>query len=179
MNGEMVRYETNKINRRKELLVDRCAGSRHSSSRPPGSADAPAGCPRGARGASAAEAGYGPLQPDLGGIVELPKGFQCRIISPAGTKLSNGVPVPSDFDGMAAFRGARRGTTLLVRNHEVSLNDGASRDNEPVEGSNPYDANQIGGTSAVVVDNDSRRALRDFVTSSGQGTTNCAGGATP
>lgn len=93
--------------------------------------------------------------------------------------LHNGVPVPSDFDGMAAFRGARRGTTLLVRNHEVSLNDGASGDNEPVEGSNPYDANQIGGTSAVVVDNDSRRALRDFVTSSGQATTNCAGGATP
>ncbi len=65
----------------------------------------------GARGASAAEAGYGRLYPDPGGIVELPKGFQYRIISPEGSKLSNGAPVPSDFDGMAAFRdrgGARR-----------------------------------------------------------------------
>jgi hypothetical protein len=65
----------------------------------------------GTRGASAAEAGYGRLYPDPGGIVELPKGFQYRIISPEGSKLSNGAPVPSDFDGMAAFRdrgGARR-----------------------------------------------------------------------
>ncbi len=132
----------------------------------------------GARGASAAEAGYGALQRDPRGVIDLPMGFQYRIISPEGTKLSNGAPVPSDFDGMAAFRGSRRGTTVLVRNHELSANDGVSGDNEPVEGSNPYDNNQIGGTSAVVVDNDSRRVLKDFVTSSGQ-TTNCAGGATP
>lgn len=132
----------------------------------------------GARGAAAAEAGYGRLYPDPGGIVELPRGFQYRVISPEGSKLSNGAPVPSDFDGMAAFRGPKKGTTLLVRNHELSINDGVSGDNEPVQGSNPYDANQIGGTSAVVVDNDSRKVLRDFVTSSGQ-TTNCAGGATP
>lgn len=133
----------------------------------------------GARGASAAEVGYGALQQDPGGIIDLPKGFQYRMISPEGTMLSNGAPVPSDFDGMAAFRGKRRGTTVLVRNHELAANEGGpTSDNEAVQGSNPYDPNQIGGTSAVVVDNDSRRALRDFVTSSGQ-TTNCAGGATP
>ncbi|CAA9407432.1 MAG: hypothetical protein AVDCRST_MAG22-1638 [uncultured Rubrobacteraceae bacterium] len=132
----------------------------------------------GSRGAGAAEAGYGPLYPDPGGVVDLPRGFQYRIISAEGTKLSNGAPVPSDFDGMAAFPGTKRGTTMLVRNHELSINEGAPGDNEPVQGSNPYDPNQIGGTSAVVVDNDSRKVLRDFVTSSGQ-TTNCAGGATP
>ena len=132
----------------------------------------------GARGAGAAEAGYGPLQPDPGGVIELPKGFQYRIISPEGTKLSNGAPVPSDFDGMAAFKGPKKGTTVLVRNHELSANEGASGDNEPVQGSRPFDPAQIGGTSAVVLDNDTRKPLRDFVTSSGQ-TTNCAGGATP
>ena len=133
----------------------------------------------GARGASAAEAGYGALQKDPGGIIDLPKGFQYRMISPEGTMLSDGAPVPSDFDGMAAFRGTRRGTTVLVRNHELAANEGGpTSDNEAVQGSNPYDENQIGGTSAVVIDNDSRRVLRDFVTSSGQ-TTNCAGGATP
>ena len=129
----------------------------------------------GAGGASAAEAGYGPLQPDPGGIVELPKGFQYRIISPEGTKLSNGAPVPSDFDGMAAFRGPKKGTTLLVRNHELSASD-----DEAVQGTNPYDGSAIGpgGTTGIVVDNRSRKALKDFVTSSGQ-STNCAGGATP
>ncbi|MBA2616937.1 MAG: DUF839 domain-containing protein, partial [Rubrobacter sp.] len=65
----------------------------------------------GSRDALAAEAGYGRLYPDPGGIVELPKGFQYRIISPEGSKLSNGAPVPSDFDGMAAFKGSRKGTT--------------------------------------------------------------------
>ena len=131
----------------------------------------------GARGASAAEAGYGRLYPDPGGVVELPKGFQYRIISPEGTKLSNGAPVPSDFDGMAAFRGPKRGTTLLVRNHELSVSDGTSGDNEPVEGTNPYDETQPGGTTGILVDNQSRRAMKDFVTSSVQ-STNCAGGAT-
>lgn len=132
----------------------------------------------GAGGALAAEAGYGHLQPDPGGVVELPKGFQYRIISPEGSKLSNGAPVPSDPDGMAAFPGPSRGTTLLVRNHELSRSDRGSGDNEGVAGKNPYDPIQIGGTTAVVVDNQSRRAIRDFVTSSGQ-STNCAGGATP
>ena len=133
----------------------------------------------GARGVSAAEPGYGPLQPDPGGIIDLPKGFQYRIMSPEGSKLSNGAPVPSDFDGMAAFRGAKRGTTVLVRNHELAANEGGpTSDNEPVQGSRPFDPNQIGGTSAILIDNDSRKVLRDFVTSSGQ-TTNCAGGATP
>lgn len=132
----------------------------------------------GAGGAGAATAGYGGVVRDPGGVVDLPRGFQYRILSPEGTRLSNGQPVPSDFDGMAAFPGPQRGTTLLVRNHELSINDGAAGDNEPVQGSNPFDANQIGGTSAVVVDNDTRRALRSYVTSSGQ-TTNCAGGATP
>jgi len=135
----------------------------------------------GARGASAAEAGYGALQPDPGGIVELPKGFQYRIISPEGTKLSNGAPVPSDFDGMAAFRGPRKGTTLLVRNHELSASDfEPGGDDEAVEGSNPYDGSAVGpgGTTGILMDNQSRKAIKDFVTSSGQ-STNCAGGATP
>ncbi len=132
----------------------------------------------GARGAIAEEAGYGGLRPDPNGLIDLPKGFQYRVISREGTKLSNGAPVPSDHDGMAAFRGPRRGTTLLVRNHELSLSDEGSGDNESVEGRNPYDENQPGGTTGILVDNESRREIRDFVTSSGQ-STNCAGGATP
>lgn len=126
--------------------------------------------------AQSSRPGYGPLRSDPGGIVDLPQGFQYRIISAEGSKLSNGAPVPSDHDGMAAFKGPKKGTTVLVRNHELAINE--SQGNEPVEGSNPYDENQIGGTTGIVVDNESRKAVRDFVTSSGQ-TTNCAGGATP
>jgi uncharacterized protein len=128
--------------------------------------------------AEAAEAGYGVLRRDPRGVIDLPEGFQYRVISQEGTKLSNGAPVPSDHDGMAAFPGPRRGTTFLVRNHELSVNE-AARANEAVVGSkNAYDDTQIGGTTGIVVDNDTRKALRDFVTSSGQ-STNCAGGATP
>jgi secreted PhoX family phosphatase len=133
----------------------------------------------GARGASAVESGYGPLQDDPRGVVELPRGFRYRIISGEGSRLSNNDPVPSDHDGMAAFRGRRRGTTVLVRNHELNATDNTS-DNEPVRGNNPYDPapDAPGGTTAIVVDNDTRREIRDFVTSSGQ-SNNCAGGATP
>ncbi len=49
--------------------------------------------------------GYGDLVPDPGGLVDLPRGFQYRIISSEGAKLSNGAPAPGEHDGMAAFRG--------------------------------------------------------------------------
>ncbi len=133
----------------------------------------------GTRGVMAEEVGYGSLRSDPNGLIDLPKGFQYRVISREGTKLSNGAPVPSDHDGMAAFRGPRKGTTLLVRNHELSVSEvGPNSNNEAVEGRNPYDENQPGGTTGILVDNESRREIRDFVTSSGQ-STNCAGGATP
>ena len=65
-----------------------------------------------------------------------------------------------------------------MRNHELSLSDESSADNESVEGNNPYDDNQPGGTTGILVDNESRREIRDFITSPGQ-SPNCAGGATP
>ncbi len=117
--------------------------------------------------------GYGPLVEDPGGIVDLPKGFQYRIISEEGRRLSNGMPVPGDHDGMAAFQGTKKGTTILVRNHELIPTEEPS-----VEGDNPYDPTQPGGTVGILVDNKTRRKLKDFVTSSGT-QNNCAGGATP
>lgn len=118
-------------------------------------------------------AGYGPLVRDPGGVVDLPRGFQYRIISQEGGKLSNGAPIPGDPDGMAAFRGPG-GTTVLVRNHELRPGDG-----EPVPGRNRYDTTTLGmgGTTAIIVDR-YRRKLREYVTSSGT-VNNCAGGATP
>ena len=110
-------------------------------------------------------------QPDPGGLLDLPPGFQYRVLSEEGSTLRNGAPVPGDFDGMAAYRG-RGGSVVLVRNHE--LNDG---EGPAVSGENPFDRSEPGGTTALVVGPDRRKA-DEFVTSSGT-RTNCAGGRTP
>jgi uncharacterized protein len=122
-------------------------------------------------GRASAQVGYGDLLPDP--VIELPQDFKYTIISPEGSKLSaGGGTVPGDPDGMAAFRGPRKGTTLLVRNHEQN-----STDANPVPQRNPYDPAGPGGTTGILVDS-TRREVRDFVTSSGT-INNCAGGATP
>ena len=85
-------------------------------------------------GRASAQVGYGELVTDPGGVIDLPQGFQYRIISPEGSQLSSGGVVPGDPDGMAAFRGPSKGTTLLVRNHEQNPTDA-----NPVLQRNPYD----------------------------------------
>ena len=117
--------------------------------------------------------GYGDLVPDQGGLLDLPQGFQYRIISSEGSTISNGAPVPGKHDGMAAFRGPGK-TTMLVRNHELGFMDKAL---SPVVGKNPYDRKERGGTTGVLVGPD-RREISSFVISSGT-RNNCAGGATP
>jgi secreted PhoX family phosphatase len=126
------------------------------------------------QGRASAQAGYGDTVPDPGGVIDLPQDFQYRIISPEGSQLSNGGGiVPGDPDGMAAFRGPRKGTTLLVRNHEQNATDA-----NPVPQRNPYPPAGPGGTTGIVVNNADRTEVEDFVTSSGT-LNNCAGGATP
>jgi secreted PhoX family phosphatase len=127
----------------------------------------------GSAGAQASSSpGYGDLVEDPGGLISLPEDFQYRIISPSGSQLSSGGVVPGDPDGMAAYPGPKKGTTLLVRNHELRPGDA-----NPVVGKNPYDAASPGGTTGILVGPD-RKEIRDFVTSSGT-LNNCAGGATP
>ncbi len=129
------------------------------------------GAPAGRGGQRARRPGFGRLVRDPGGVLDLPRGFQYRVLSPEGATLSDGRPVPGDHDGMAAFRG-RGDTTVLVRNHELKAGEGP-----PVVGRNPYDAEEAGGTTAVIVSSN-RREVASFVTSSGT-RNNCAGGATP
>ena len=106
--------------------------------------------------------GYGHPLPDPGGLIDLPRGFQYRILSERGSTLSTGAPVPGEHDGMAAFRGPGK-TTLLMRNHELGFMDGAEGS---VVGKNPYDREERGGTIGVVVGTD-HREISSFVTSSG------------
>src|SRR5688572_16689791 len=61
--------------------------------------------------------GYGPLIPDS--VLSLPQGFTYKALSPGGTVMSNGLPVPGAHDGMACFA-MPDGTLRLVRNHETS-----------------------------------------------------------
>ncbi|CAN5851119.1 DUF839 domain-containing protein [soil metagenome] len=121
---------------------------------------------------ASARPGFGDTVPDPGCVIDLPRGFQYRIISPEGSPLSSGGVVPGDPDGMAAFPGPRKGMTLLVRNHEQRAGDP-----NPVPQRNPYDTAGPGGTTGILVGSN-RKEVKDFVTSSGT-INNCAGGATP
>lgn len=123
------------------------------------------------------EAGYGPLQPDPDGILDLPAGFRYRMLSRTGEKMDDGLRVPGLHDGMAAFRAAG-GNTLLVRNHEVSphaleLGPGAA----PERPAGWYDPAGQGGTTTLEVDAEGR-LVRHFLSLGGT-VRNCAGGPTP
>jgi secreted PhoX family phosphatase len=101
--------------------------------------------------ANASDGPYGPLVPDPGGVLDLPPGFQYRILSQEGSPTmrnlaTKGIPVPGSHDGMAAFAGPGN-TTVLVRNHEQAGSAGP-----PVVGTNPYTL------QALVIDGASRNA---------------------
>lgn len=110
------------------------------------------------------------------GLIDLPPRFRYRVLQTLDDRLTNGAPVPADFDGMAAFPGRQRGTTVLVRNHELAGSDRNRKAVVPAR--NPFDAERgIGGTTALVIGADNT-LLASYVTSSGT-LQNCAGGATP
>ena len=68
------------------------------------------------------EVGYGHLIVDRKGLFSLPKGFSYRIISRKDSLMDDGLVVPGQPDGMAAFEGPY-GLTVLIRNHELSPED--------------------------------------------------------
>jgi uncharacterized protein len=59
--------------------------------------------------------GYRPLVNK--GDLWLPEGFDYTVVQRQGEPMDDGNVVPGIFDGMAAYRG-RKGTTVLIRNHE-------------------------------------------------------------
>lgn len=66
--------------------------------------------------------GYGPLLPDPAGLLELPEGFHYEIISRFKDPMDDGLRVPGQPDGMAAFAG-KGGRVILVRNHELDMSE--------------------------------------------------------
>ena len=133
---------------------------------------------------------FGPLQPDPAKILDLPEGFSYQIISRKGEQMTDGFFVPADHDGMAAFPGPKS-LTILVRNHEVNLNDDAGDGpfgpgNELLTRLGPddlYDAGHngqpcLGGTTTLVYDTDAQRLESHHLSLAGT-LRNCAGGPTP
>ena len=130
--------------------------------------------------------GYGELIPDPNKIFDLPRGFSYQVISRQGEEMSDGLLVPGSFDGMCAFAG-KKGKTILVRNHEIDVGDGAFGPNAarltPALSAQLYDVgNQknpgAGGTTTLVYNSKARRMEKQFLSLAGTHR-NCAGGPTP
>ena len=124
---------------------------------------------------SQAPAGYGPLDPDPAGLLDLPRGFTYRVISALGTVMDDGEPVPDRADGMGAFSGPG-GRVILVRNHEI-------RAAQSLLGGGGYDRWKSGGaleggTTTLVYNPASGRVERQYRSLAGT-IRNCAGGVTP
>jgi uncharacterized protein len=125
-----------------------------------------------ANGKTSMAKGFGQLVKDPQGILDLPQGFQYRIISKVGDTMTDGTKVPTRHDGMAAFAGENN-TIILVCNHELNP------DNAPVvtaTEAQKYDKLSQGGTTTLVIDGD-RQLLQQYVSLAGTNR-NCAGGTT-
>lgn len=138
--------------------------------------------------------GWGPLQPDPAGVLDLPGGFTYTLLSPAGSPMNDGLTVPGRHDGMAAFAGPE-GTTVLMRNHEVSAIHTSAHGPwgngyekwSPALRNHVYDAGRSmfghampcrGGVTRVVYDTTERRVVEQHLALAGT-EYNCAGGPTP
>jgi len=133
--------------------------------------------------------GFGPLKPDLNGVIDLPAGFSYTVVSERGQEMDDGLLVPGLQDGMAAFAG-ENGQVILVCNHEIhpyEVEESAfgrrAERIELVEQSSHYDIGMgkspaLGGTTTIHYDPAARR--RTHMHMSLMGTeNNCAGGPTP
>ena len=133
--------------------------------------------------------GYGPLMRDRQGLIDLPRGFSHQVISETGHEMSDGLLVPGDPDGMAAFE-REDGKIALVRNHELwpgqtdvsAFGESAERlgriDRTKVWDFTPTGAPQLGGTTTLVLDPDTLNVESEFMSLAGT-YNNCAGGPTP
>ena len=120
--------------------------------------------------------GYGELNVDSEGLLDLPEGFSYRVLSSLGDVMSDGATVPNKADGMGCFD-LGDGRLALVRNHElVSTDDGGGTF---ALGFGAKDGVFVpGGTTHVVLDRDSLEVSDQF-RSLGGTIRNCSGGITP
>lgn len=131
---------------------------------------------------------FGPSRPDPGRLLDLPDGFEYRIVSRANELMDDGLLVPGSHDGMAAFD-VGRGRVALVCNHELSVIEthkgpfGADGEHlGRIRIDKLFDPGRqspsLGGTTTLVYDQRTGRKERHFLSLAGT-ERNCAGGPTP
>ena len=141
------------------------------------------------RNAFANQIAIGDLIPDPHAVLDLPAGFQYRIISTQSDEMDDGLLVPARADGMAAFAG-KDGRVILVCNHEnppIAPTLGPfGPNNERLQHCDPsriYDCGNgktpgTGGTTTIVYNPRSGKTERRHMSLAGT-EYNCAGGPTP
>ncbi len=119
---------------------------------------------------------YGALMKDPEGVLDLPEGFEYRILSRLDEPMSDGGTVPDNADGMGCIA-LDDDTLVLVRNHELMPGDGAGGTIAKGYGSR-FDEVCPGGTTNLVLDANTL-AVKDQFRSLGGTIRNCSGGVTP
>ncbi len=111
-------------------------------------------------------------------VLDLPKGFNYRVVERVGDRMSDGYLVPGRPDAMGCFA-LPNGHFALMRNHELDPSLAAQsgygpRAKSPKEAYNPR---HFGGVSRVVFNAEGQRVSSNLVLT---GTArNCAGGVSP
>lgn len=138
---------------------------------------------------SSSSFGYGPLIRDPNDILDLPSGFNYKVIGRSGDLMEDGFFLPSKPDGMATFE-HNSDEVLIIRNHEINpLAFGSSgpfgKGNKKIkyipEGM-IYDRGRIlpclGGTTTLLYNTKEQKVVRQFLSLVGT-LRNCSGGPTP
>ncbi len=128
--------------------------------------------------------GYGPLQADPQGLLDLPAGFTYQVISRLGDVMSDELHVPDRADGMGCI-GLSKDKVALIRNHELkpkhlpqqpaSIQTLTSRFAFDV---NPQGIALPGGTSTIIYNLVTQQIEREYLSLIGT-IRNCSGGVTP
>nr|WP_232848575.1 alkaline phosphatase PhoX [Bowmanella yangjiangensis] len=108
-------------------------------------------------------------------LLALPEGFEYISYGWTGQMQADGLPTPTDHDGMAVVA-AKGNVICLVRNHELSAGEGPQC--MPRGGRGAYNPAQFGGTTNILFDHVQGKFLSSY-NSLGGTIRNCAGGLTP
>lgn len=131
---------------------------------------------------------FGPLRADPEGVFDLPRDFSYTVLARTGEEMDDGLLMPGDPDGMAAFT-AGDGRVALVCNHELDPSEVAegpfgakSGRLDRLAADRVYDRGGpvpgMGGTTTRLYNPETRRLERRWLSLAGT-ERNCAGGPTP
>lgn len=138
---------------------------------------------------SSGDAGFGKLIADPRRVLDLPQGFEYQIISRKGEEMDDGLLVPAEADGMAAFPG-ENGNITIICNYENPPHKtyngpfGARLERlDAIDKKLVYDIGGgrtpgNGGTATIVYDPQNKRTISQHLSLAGT-ELNCAGGPTP